>query len=110
MSADPMERRVGNRININGRFKGLLPDKKIIEGLIKNLSSGGVYLESPENIAKNVKLLLELKLPIKGKLESFHARGMVVHVTLLSDNAGFGIGIKWLEIDEKGKKILNQLV
>lgn len=110
MSEAQQERRRENRVQVRGRFKAIDENKKLVSGTVTNLSAGGIYLESTDSIVKGSTFLLDVEVLVAGKAQQFHARGVVVHKTLLSNDAGFGVGLKWTELSDKAKQAIKKII
>lgn len=73
----------------------------------KDISAGGVSLHVQEMIPAGTLLQLEIHVPPLGR--SVSARGQVVRC-LPGRRTGFDLGIRFLEIDPKDRRALNDAV
>ncbi|MFC2140251.1 PilZ domain-containing protein [Candidatus Auribacterota bacterium] len=80
-------------------------------GQCKNISLGGIFVvEVDEHLAPNTLLDLELSLPptfAEGK-NHFNLSSVVMHCTKSADKENFNCGLKFMEKDKQGLKILEK--
>lgn len=103
---DPACRRQHKRVNVGGYFAGILENKRMVEGTVGNISTGGMYIQSQSQIPRGSVMLIEAKIVFDGQPYKFHLRAEVMHVTILSCGNGYGMGIRWVEQGKVAKRVL----
>lgn len=106
---EKVERRTHPRINCNFRCNysvNLTPIKEITdEGIIKNLSAGGIYLiNQDKRIDLNDPVKVQFNLPTQEKTKTIEAEGRVVRKDCN------GVGVKFRNMNEEIKNKIIQYV
>lgn len=89
-------------------FEGLTENRKRITGYTENVSEGGVLLivnEFHKELERNKKIYIEIKFSYKGVVKKINTLAKIKHVVFA--NNGKKIGLEYINIEKKYKKILN---
>jgi len=107
MSDKRMNQRVPKRIQLHPGNVGIFTDS-----VIMNISKGGVFLHDPK--PKPVGAVIELEFTLPDQAALIKAKGQVVwsvnYETSMHKSIQPGMGVKFIEIDEGDKKLLQNYV
>jgi len=96
-----------NKVKITRIYKDKLPpDKKIIYGLAKDISSGGVRIQG--NTFLPINTLLKIELSLKEPLRLISAIGKVRWVKRRYTEELFETGIEFMEMSHGSNNILKE--
>jgi c-di-GMP-binding flagellar brake protein YcgR len=92
------EQREHTRYKVRWKARLLLPDKSLFKISIRNVSKGGVGLNFHEALASRSKVQIEFIAPCKGEMIKIRAVCIVAHQTILSENQGVNVGLKFAQM------------
>ena len=103
------ERRRHARFPVRIRIQYRTADQ-FFQDYVKNVSIGGIFVETSNPLAKGTRLQVEFSLP--GMKAPIRTEGVVVH--RLPGKSGLGVGggmgIRFSELDQRSKKVLEDYV
>lgn len=107
------ERRIYPRVKVNVDVKYKIYSKKsglhgFKEGRARNISEGGVFLETYEKLAADDRLEFKLKLPVSSQF--ILIRGKVVWTREVETGKWYYYGISFIEIDPNDKKLIAKYI
>jgi uncharacterized protein (TIGR02266 family) len=84
--------------------------QEFLAAYTRNISGGGVFVQSPDPQPLNQKVLLRFSLP--GIDRKFEVHGMVVWVNTAATRSSFpsGMGIKFLDLEPEEQKLITDFV
>lgn len=89
------KRRQSKRYKVNWSSRLLFPDKRIEPARIRDVSSGGVGFEYPNQIPEGTEISVEFAPMIQGKKYLIRAKGEIMFSMILSGSSGFSHGLKF---------------
>jgi uncharacterized protein (TIGR02266 family) len=110
MSKRGTERRKHVRYAVRIRIRYRTADQ-FFQDYVQNISMGGIFVETTKPLSEGTRLSVEFSLP--GMRVPISADGVVVHRlsgNRGSDASGNGMGIRFSELDEKSKRLLEEYV
>ncbi len=107
MAKASSERRRQRRVPVQIQIQYKSADG-FFQDYIRNLSLGGIFIETEKPLPKNTKLRVEFCLPEMA--DPITADGIVVHTLRVGkkkkDNAVSGMGIRFSELESASKQVL----
>jgi c-di-GMP-binding flagellar brake protein YcgR len=94
------EQRVHTRYNVRWKARLLLPDRSLFKVSVRNVSKGGVGLNFHEALPSRSRVQIEFLAPCKGEIVRIRAACLVAHQTILSENKGVSIGLKFIQMKQ----------
>lgn len=89
------KRRQSKRYKVNWSARLLLPDRRIESARVRDVSSGGVGFEYPDQLRDGTEVSIEFSPMIQGKKYLIRAKGVVMFSMILSGTSGFSHGLKF---------------
>lgn len=103
-----VERRDYPRIAVTWRAKVIVPKRGILRGVVKDAAPGGAYLEIECAMPIKQTFLMEFYPFIGSQMYSVRVRGECTYDTVLSDDRGHGLGVRFVEIAESDKGVIKR--
>lgn len=97
----PAEQREHARYNVRWKARLLLPDKSLFKVSVRNISKGGVALNFHQALVSRSRCHIEFYAPYLGQQVRIRALCVVMHQTILSENQGVKVGLKFVEMKKE---------
>lgn len=98
----PEEKRQAKRLKVNWNGRVLLPSGTLQGVSLLNVAISGAGIVFPHALPLSSVVLLEFHLPIGTTKQRVRAKTQVVHNTILSQNRGVHVGLRFVYLSDEG--------
>lgn len=105
-----MDRRRQKRVAVDLLCAVILPNGIKHAAMARNISTGGVFMECEKPLEKGDRVRVSLNLQMGGRLQKVEADSEIVHGPLRMSMTAFGVGARFLELEEQAQDLVERYV